>query len=80
MLAARGDSRVVTLEVGGMTCSGCATAVKGSLAGVRGVRDVEVRLTERRAYVVCDPSVSDTLLTAAVHRAGPGFTADLYQR
>jgi copper chaperone CopZ len=72
-LAARSGARVVTLEVGGMTCSGCASAIQTSLAGVPGVSTVTVRLPQRRAYVVCDPAVAETSLVAAVHRAGPGF-------
>ena len=72
-LAARADQRVVTLEVGGMTCSGCTKAVQSSLAQVGGVSTVAVRLQQRRAYVVCDRTVADSALVAAVHRAGPGF-------
>ena len=71
MLAARGQERAVTLEVGGMTCSGCASSVKASLAQVPGVSTVSVQLQQRRAYILCDRSVADTALVAAVHRAGP---------
>jgi copper chaperone CopZ len=74
-LAARADQRIVTLEVGGMTCNGCAAAVQARLATVPGVSGVTVRFPQRRAYVVCGPAVQDTALTAAVQRAGPGFLA-----
>lgn len=74
-LAARSGERVVTLEVGGMTCAGCATKVRSELAAVDGVSAVEVRLAQDKAYVVCPPSVADTTLVAAVRRAGPGFAA-----
>ena len=74
-LAARRDDRIVTLEVGGMTCETCVAAVKGQLSEVPGVSAVEVRLAERRAVVVCEPEVGDSLLTAAVRRAGGGFVA-----
>ena len=74
-LGARASQRIVSLEVGGMTCAGCATAIRGSLRDVAGVSAVEVRYRERRAFVVCDRSVQDSALTAAVHRAGPGFLA-----
>jgi Cu+-exporting ATPase len=74
-LAARAGARVVSLDVGGMTCSGCAARVKGELAAVPGVSAVEVRLRDERAVVVCDPAVADSALVSAVHRAGPGFTA-----
>jgi len=79
-LAARADQRVVTLEVGGMTCAGCAAKVKGDLAVLPGVSMAEVRYAQRRAYVVCDKSVPDSVLTGAVHRAGPGFLAAIAPR
>lgn len=79
-LATRSEERVVTLDVGGMTCKACAGAVKGQLSAVPGVRVVDVRLGERRAYVVCDRSVVDTTLTAAVHLAGGGFSAEVAER
>jgi copper chaperone CopZ len=79
-LAARAQERVVTLEVGGMTCSGCASSVQASLAGIPGVSTVSVRFPQRRAYILCDRSVADTALVAAVHRAGPGFLATVTAR
>src|SRR5690242_8129006 len=72
-LAARSGERIVTLDVAGMTCSGCASKVKEELAAVRGVSTAEVRLSQRRAYVVCDRALADSVLTGAVGRAGPGF-------
>jgi len=77
VLAARADQRVVTLDVGGMTCSGCAAKIQSELQAMPGVSAVEVRLPQRRAYVVCAPSVADTALTAAVGRAGPGYLASV---
>jgi len=74
-LAARAHQRIVTLEVGGLTCSRCAAAVGKSLESVRGVAQVDVRYREHRAFVVCDRAVSDSTLRTAVHRAGPGFLA-----
>ena len=79
-LAARADQRVVTLEVGGMTCSGCTKAVQASLEQVGGVSTVAVRLRQRRAYIVCDRAVADSALVSAVHRAGPGFLAVIAAR
>jgi copper chaperone CopZ len=79
-LAARADQRIVTLEVGGMTCQGCAGVVKGGLASTPGVAAVEVRLAQRRAYVVCDRAVADTALTGAIARAGPGFLGAVVAR
>ena len=79
-LVARADQRVVTLEVGGMTCSGCAAAVRGGIAAVGGVSAVDVRLAQGRAYVVCAMTVADSALTNAVGRAGPGFAAGVVTR
>ena len=79
-LAARADSKVVTLDVGGMTCQGCASAVLAQLNSVDGVSVADVRLREKRAYVVCGKGVADSTLTAAVERAGPGFLASVARR
>lgn len=80
VLAARSGQRIVTLEVGGMTCGGCAASVQTRLASVPGVSTAEVRWQQRRAYVVCEKSVADTTLTAAVDRAGPGFLGTIVAR
>jgi copper chaperone CopZ len=74
-LAARSSERIVTLEISGMTCSGCAATVKGSLAAVPGVSAAEVRLHQDRAIVVCSRSVSDSALIGAIENAGPSFLA-----
>jgi copper chaperone CopZ len=79
-LAARADQRAVTLEVGGMTCSGCAAEIEASLAAVPGVSTVAVRLQQERAYLLCDRAVADTTLIAAVERAGPGFLATVNRK
>jgi copper chaperone CopZ len=79
-LATRAGERVVTLEVGGMTCAGCASTLQAQLAGITGVSTAAVRYPQRRAYVVCGPGVADTTLIAAVARAGPGFSAALTSR
>jgi len=79
-LAARADQRIVTIDVGGMTCAGCAAKVQGELASVKGVGTAEVRLAQRLAYVVCDRDLPDSALTAAVQRAGPGFLASISAR
>jgi len=79
-LEARSGQKVVTLEVGGMTCSGCAGKITGELGAVAGVSDVDVRLAQRRAYVVCDKAVADSTLLGAVGRAGPGYMAAVVGR
>lgn len=79
-LAARADQRIVTLEVGGMTCSNCAATIQARLSSVPGVSNVAVRYPQHRAYVVCDAAVRDTALTGAIGRAGPGFLAAITPR
>ena len=79
-LAARSSGRIVTLEIGGMTCEGCVKSVKAQLIAVAGVTTAEVRLDQRRAYVVCDPAIADTTLIAAVERPGPAYTASVVSR
>ncbi len=79
-LAARAGERIVTLEVAGMTCSGCASTVQERLAGIEGVSTAAVRYAQRRAYVVCRPGVEDSTLIAAVARVGTGFAAAITSR
>lgn len=79
-LSARSAQRVVTLEVGGMTCDACVASVRTSIARVGGVSTVDVRLAQGRAYVVCGTDVPDTALTAAVQRAGPGFVGAVVRK
>jgi len=79
-LAARADQRIVTLEVSGMTCSGCARTLESSLARVEGVATVSVRYPQRRAYVVCGPTLADSTLIAAVRGAGGQFAATVAAR
>jgi copper chaperone CopZ len=74
-LASRGDQRVVTLEVAGMTCPNCAEKVAGELTRVPGVSAADVRLAQREVIVVCRREVADSLLAEAVSRAGPGYRA-----
>jgi copper chaperone CopZ len=79
-LTARAGERIVTLEVGGMTCSGCAGKVQSEIALLDGVSNVSVRLDQARAYVVCEPGVEDSALTAAIQGAGPAFIARVVSR
>jgi copper chaperone CopZ len=79
-LAARSEQRIVTLEVSGMTCKGCAAKVQAELSAVSGVAEAQVRLGQDRAYVVCDRALADSSLLGAVHRAGPGFLAAVVNR
>jgi copper chaperone CopZ len=74
-LAARSGERIVTLEVAGMTCAGCAAKLEEEISTLAGVSAVKVRVGQDRAFVVCARSVEDSLLLGAVRRAGPGFSA-----
>jgi len=64
------DARLVTLEVSGMTCANCASRVTSRLEATSGVRSCGVDPAASRAWVVCDRAVADTVLVAAVERAG----------
>jgi len=79
-LSARASQRIITLEIGGMTCEGCAKAVRSQIAAVAGVSAVDVRFEQRRAYIVCDPALPDTALIAAVERPGPAYKAAVVVR
>ena len=79
-LAARANQRIVSLDVTGMTCSGCAAKIESKLAAVPGVAHADVRLRERRAYVVCATDLPDSTLLAAVTAAAPGYRATLARR
>lgn len=79
-LAARSGERIVTLEVSGMSCSGCATRVRDGLAALPGVSGVVVRHDQHRAYVICREGVADSALTAAVRGASVAFAASVVQK
>jgi copper chaperone CopZ len=74
-LAARSSQRIVTLDVGGMTCAMCSAKIQSELSSVPGVAAVDVHLAQQQAVVVCSKSVPDSALVGAIARAGPGFLA-----
>ena len=79
-LAARAGERIVTLEVSGMTCSGCAARVEEGLAALPGVSGVVVRHRQQRAYVICRRDVADSTLTAAVAGVNSAFLASVVRK
>jgi len=79
-LASRSGERIVTLEISGMTCAGCAATLQSELSAVPGVSVAQVRHGQERAYVVCARDVADTALVGAVNRAGPGFAVTIAGR
>ena len=56
--AALGAERTVTLAVENMTCAACPHIVKGSLAAVPGVSNVEISVADKTATVTYDDSVT----------------------
>ena len=65
------QSLSIDLPVAGMTCASCAGRVEKALAGVPGVREVEVNLALERAHVRLDGDAAGIDgLVAAVDRAG----------
>jgi len=80
LVAMPAGARRVTLAVSGMYCPRCATRIGLALDVVPGVLSAEIDAGRRRAHVVCDASAADTSLTAAVARAGPGYSAIVLRR
>ena len=66
-------SDTITLEVGGMTCDGCAGRVRNALEGVSGVSSAEVS-HESGSAIVSHSGVSRDLMTGAVRAIG--YTVD----
>jgi copper chaperone CopZ len=59
------------LNVYGMDCQGCVNNVRNAFMSVRGVREVEVRLEDRRVKVRFDPKQTDERkLKRAITKAG----------
>ncbi len=61
----------VTMEVKGMTCALGQVAVKKSLEGRIGVRDVKISYKKKIASLFVDESITDVVLINAVQKAGP---------
>ncbi len=59
-----------TLEVVGMTCGHCVTAVHDELMSLDGVRDVQVELDSGRAQVTSDLPLDAAAVAAAIDEAG----------
>ncbi len=48
------DTQSITLKVEGMSCEMCAPAVKKTLSGIEGVKEVHVSFDEKKARVKCE--------------------------
>ncbi len=66
-------SETITLDVGGMTCDGCAGRVRNALEGVSGVSSAEVS-HESGLAIVSHSGISRDLMTGAVRAIG--YTVD----
>jgi mercuric ion binding protein len=66
-----GAEQNVVMDIEGMTCKLCPIAVKKSLLGVEGVKEVEVSLYEGKAWITVEESITDETLVEAVKKAGP---------
>ena len=49
-------SQKIEIQVHGMTCEGCASAVKRALTKLEGVKDVVVHLDQKKVCVTFDPA------------------------
>ncbi|KXU88310.1 copper-transporting ATPase [Paraburkholderia monticola] len=68
--AASSATRVVELEIGGMTCASCASRVEKALAKLPGVARASVNLATERARVESDATLEPRQLADAVRKAG----------
>lgn len=64
--------RTVTLDLGGMTCEGCAALVQNSLTGLPGVQSASVSYADRLAIVTIDrvSGLEEDSLINAIEAAG----------
>ncbi|WP_194791721.1 heavy metal translocating P-type ATPase [Pseudomonas sp. UFMG81] len=63
-------TRTLELKIDGMTCASCAGRVERALGKVPGVEQVSVNLASERAHLEVLQAVDDSLLIAAVDKAG----------
>lgn len=59
-----------TITVTGMSCEGCASAVRAELTAVPGVVDVDIELSDGTVTIGSDRSVDAAAIKAAVEEAG----------
>ncbi len=59
-----------TITVTGMSCEGCASAVRAELTGVPGVVGVDIELSDGTVTIGSDGSVDAAAIKAAVEEAG----------
>ncbi len=59
-----------TITVSGMSCGGCASAVRAELIRVPGVIDIDIELSDGTVTIGSDGSVDAAAIKAAVQEAG----------
>lgn len=59
-----------TITVAGMSCDGCASAVRAELTRVPGVVDVDIELSDGTVTIGSDGSLDAAAIEAAVEEAG----------
>jgi len=79
-LSARSGQRIVALELIGLTGASDARRVQLRLAAAPGVSACEVRLAQKRAYVVVDAALPDSLLVNEVHDLDARLLARVVQQ
>lgn len=68
--------RTVSFSIENMTCALCPVTVKSAMAGVDGVKSVEINFDAKTALVVFDPSITTPeAISAASTNAGYPATA-----
>jgi mercuric ion binding protein len=67
-------ARTVSFSIENMTCALCPVTVKSAMAGVNGVKSVEINFDAKTATVVFDPSVT-TLEAIAAASTNAGYPA-----
>ncbi|KAF2071941.1 hypothetical protein CYY_006735 [Polysphondylium violaceum] len=81
------ENNVVSLEIGGMTCSSCVGIIESFVGGLAGVIDIKVNLVLENARVTYDPEltgvrdiiqgIQDVGFTASLPEAKPDETKNL---
>jgi mercuric ion transport protein len=66
---------VITLQIDGMSCAGCAAGVEQALLGVTGVGSAEVSFEEERAIVSMEHAENPKLLDLIAAVTEAGYTA-----
>lgn len=68
------------LQVTGMTCGGCAAAVKMAALAVDGVKDAKVSYEEKRADITYDPTKTSPEAIAKAVTEKSGFKASVSKK